>query len=131
MKIKISGVAALALVAITATGCGSGTGGSERSTGSDRSEVAAAALRSASTSWACDDKARYGFATDPIVYPVEVPLSEIAAQVSDAESFEIERDGRTATVTYRDEDGLIVHRYEFLRGDETGWHLERGHTCPR
>jgi hypothetical protein len=64
-----------------------------------------------------------------VVYPVEVALSEIAAQVPDAESFEIERNGHFAAVTYRNADGLVVHRFEYSRGDETGWQLERGHTC--
>ena len=129
MKANTPGVAALALVALTATGCGSATGGSDRSTGSDRSDVAVASTPSASNTWACNARVQNGFATDPVVYPVELPLSEVAAQVPDAESFEIDRHGRAATVTYRDADGLIVHKFVYSRGDETGWRLERGHTC--
>jgi hypothetical protein len=129
MKADIPGVAALALVALAATGCGSATDGSDHATGFDRSDVAAAPSPSAATLWACDARAQNGFATDPVVYPVEVPLSEVAAQVPDAESFDVERHGRAATVTYRDADGLIVHRFEYSRGVETGWRLERGHTC--
>ncbi len=56
-------------------------------------------------------------------------MSEIAVQVPDAESFAIERHDQVATVTYRDADGLVAHRYEYSRGDETGRQLERGHTC--
>jgi len=126
MNDPIPGLAALALVALAATGCASATGGSDRS---HRSDVVAAPTPGAGNTWACDARSMNGVATDPVVYPVEVPLSEIAAQVPDAESFEIELHDRAATVTYRDADGLIVHKFEYSRGNETGWQLERGHTC--
>jgi len=122
----VRGLASLELVALTATGCASGTGGSDRS---HRSDVVAAPTPGAGNTWARDARSMNGFATDPVVYPVEVPLSEVAAQVPDAESFEIELRDRAATVTYRDADGLIVHKFKYSRGDETGWQLERGHTC--
>lgn len=78
--------------------------------------------------WACDALSRTGFTTDPIVHPVGVSLSEIAAQMPGTDSFVIEQRGWRATVTYRD-DGLIVGRYEYSRGAHTGWQLERGHEC--
>lgn len=78
--------------------------------------------------WACTSRTQTGFTTDPVVYGVNVPLAEIAAQMN-AGTFDIARTGRRATVTFRDDHGLIRQRLEYSRGRTTGWQLARGRTC--
>lgn len=78
--------------------------------------------------WACPPGSRSDFYTDPVVYPVDVPMRDIMADI-EADSFQIERDGYDATVTFRDGRGLITMRYEYVRGDTHGWSLESGRDC--
>ena len=82
-----------------------------------------------SDQWACPTAAYSGFATDPLVHQLRVSLREIASEVPGADSFEIDRRGQRATVTYRDAEGLIVHIFEYSQGVERGWALDRGRTC--
>ncbi len=83
---------------------------------------------SAPDQWACPPGSRSDFFTDPVVYPVDVPLRAIVADI-EAGSFHIDRNGYDATVTFRDSRGLIAMRYEYVRGDTRGWSLERGRVC--
>lgn len=88
--------------------------------------------------WACSPDQVYGFAADPVVYPPELSLAEVLSELSQGrveegiaeETPEVDSDtGRLASVTFRNEEGLILRRLEFERSESVGWHVERGRAC--
>lgn len=82
-----------------------------------------------SEEWACSPRQVSGFTTDPVVYPTDLSLPEVASQL-DGETFDIDSNsGRLATVTFRNEGGFIVRRLELERSETVGWHVERGRAC--
>lgn len=118
--------ATLALVALTSTACNS-----EREADPVAQDISVAASNPSpkSDEWACPPETQKGFATDPVVYPVQVSLEEIASRLPGTHSFEIEQSGQHGTVTYRGQDGLIIQRMEYSRERDRGWALERGLSC--
>lgn len=71
--------------------------------------------------------------TDPVVYPPDLSLSEVLSQLEPgpaAETSEVDSNtGRSASVIFRNDDGLIIRRVEFERSESVGWHIERGRAC--
>ena len=80
--------------------------------------------------WACSPGQVSGFITDPVVYPADLSLAEVAWKLDGETTFDIDSNtGRLASVTFRNDGGLIVRRLEFERSESVGWHIERGRAC--
>ena len=123
----------LVTVAAAALGCSVAVDSSEatrQSAQNPAAEPTAVASESTTPSWACSPSRREEFFTDPIIHDRDVPLRRIASQVADHASFEIQRAGLMATVTFLDRRGLILRRFEYIRGHTRGWSLEGGERCP-
>ena len=123
-------VVALTFALLSAAGCAT-PGAAPSSTPTTLEPTVASSTLPAAPAperWACPPGSRSDFFTDPVVYPVDVPLRDIVADI-DADSFRIDRTGYDATVTFRDGRGRITMRYEYVRGDTRGWSLERGRDC--
>ncbi len=72
---------------------------------------------------------RPGFTTDPVVYARSQSLAEVAFEI-DAATLNIDSsDGTDATVTFWNEQGLIVQRLDYDRGESRGWGVERGRVA--
>jgi hypothetical protein len=128
----VHGVVGLAAVSAVALGCSTvndSVAAARRTTQSAAAEPMASASKGGDPRWACSPKRRVAFFTDPIIYDRGVRLRRIASQAVDHASFEIEREGLTADVTFLDPRGLIRHRFEYIRGKTRGWSLERGQSC--
>lgn len=80
--------------------------------------------------WSCAESEVSGFVTKPVTYPADLSIAEVASAVDKGEAFWIDsQTGRSATVTFLNEQGLITRRLEFQRSESVGWHLDQGQTC--
>lgn len=58
--------------------------------------------------WACSPDRVSGFITDPVVFPADLSMTEVASEL-DGKTFTIDsNNGRQASVTFRNEQGLVV-----------------------
>lgn len=120
----------LIVVAASLGGCSTEQGGATLAvdSGGD-TETTRTEPTTLSQKWACSPSQVSHFATDPVVYPSELALTDVASRL-DGKTFHIDSNsGRVATVTFRNDGGFIVRSLEFARSETVGWHIERGRSC--
>jgi len=125
-------VVGLATVSMAALGCSVTNDPADAERQPTQTEVGKSTSSASSGTdlrWACSPGRRVEFFTYPTVYERGVPLRRLASRVVDHASFEIQRDGLKATVTFLNRQHLIQHRFEYIRGATWGWSLERGERC--
>ncbi len=132
---RIHALAAL-ILATFLSGCSTEQGGSGEAvdpvsvtptTPADSQETTASTL---SEEWVCSPGQMSVYITDPVVYSADLSLEEVASKLDDGKTFHIDSNtGRLASMTFRNEQGLIVRRLEFERSESVGWHIERGRAC--
>lgn len=125
----VVGLAAVCTVALGCSVANDSADAARRPVQSAAGAATASASNGADPRWTCSPHRRVEFFTDPIIYERGVPLRRIASQAVDHASFEIQREGMKATVTFLSQRGLIRHRFEYIRGKTRGWSLERGESC--
>lgn len=109
-----------------ASGCS--TQGKPEVAGDQAESTSTAFTGKAVARWACSPEQRPVFVTDPGV-PRSQPLAEVASEF-DGATFHIDsNDGTNATVAFLSQEGLIVQRVDFHRGQSHGWRVERGQRC--
>lgn len=123
---------ALLSVVVLSTGCSSGDEPQDVSEPVGKTPSTPTGSKSAVAprdEWACVPDERSGFVTDPVVYPRSQSLEEVAAEFG-VGTFDVDsNDGRRASVTFWNEEGFIVARMDYRRGESSGWWVERGRTC--
>jgi hypothetical protein len=126
---------ALLLAIVSLGGCADEQRGADTAVDPASANPAPETVAGATTGkeWACPPREVYGFMTDPVVYPPDLSLNEVLSQLEPdpaAETSEVDSNtGRSASVTFRNDEGLIIRRVEFERSESVGWHIERGRAC--
>lgn len=131
---RIHALTALILAAALLSGCEQG--GSDVAVDPVRVTPTAPAASQETTAstlseeWNCSPGQIYSFVTDPVVYTADLSLDQVAVKVDEGNKFHIDSNtGRFASVTFRNDQGLILRRLEFERSESVGWHIKRGRAC--
>jgi hypothetical protein len=128
---RIQTLTALILAAASLSGCSTEQRGAVEAADPERVawSTPTEARPTISEEWGCSPGQVSGFITDPVVYPTDLSLQEVLSKIDGGTGDIDSNTGRLASVTFRNEQGLIVRRVEFERSETVGWHIERGRAC--